>query len=158
YAPWLGDAFEPGGDIHAVAQYVVVFDQHVAEVDADAEQHLTIPRHLRVPLRHEPLNDQGALDGRNDGRELQKYAVAGSLDDPAAVARYGWIDGGAVLAENSCRTHLIIAHEPAEASHVSGQDGCQLAFNALGRHRQNLSALRVEPSSSAGIGTWRAYR
>ena len=33
----LGDAFEAGGDVHAIAEDVVVFDDDVADMHADAE-------------------------------------------------------------------------------------------------------------------------
>jgi len=42
--------------------------------------------------------------------------------------------------------------QPAVPSHVGGQDRCQLAFDALGRHRRTLDCPR-ELTASTEIGT-----
>ena len=53
----LGDAFEPRGDIDAVAhQVAVALLDDVAEMDADAELDAPVGRHARVALGHAVLH------------------------------------------------------------------------------------------------------
>jgi hypothetical protein len=40
----LGKALEPCGDIHCVAEQIAILHHHVADIDADAEPHLTALR------------------------------------------------------------------------------------------------------------------
>ena len=51
-----GDAFEPRGDIDPVAKDVVVLDDHVAKVDADAELDPAVLRHVGVAGSHLALD------------------------------------------------------------------------------------------------------
>src|SRR5207248_8015022 len=51
-AAWLRNTFQAGGNIDAIAEDVIACDQHVAEIDADTEQHLAVLGHIRVPLGH----------------------------------------------------------------------------------------------------------
>ena len=62
----LGYSFEPGRHVHPVAHDVVTFDQHVSEVDADAELHPLIRRRRGISLRHELLNADRAFDRGDD--------------------------------------------------------------------------------------------
>jgi hypothetical protein len=36
-ASWLGNTFEPGRNVHTVAKDVFAFDEHITQVDANAE-------------------------------------------------------------------------------------------------------------------------
>jgi hypothetical protein len=120
----LGDAFQTGGYIDTIAQDVVTFDQHVAKIDTDSEQHPPILRHVSVPFRHELLDRNGALHGGHDGRKLEEDAVAGGLDNASAIARHDRIDGGTVLAQSPCCADLIGTHQAAVTGDISRQDGC----------------------------------
>ena len=47
----LGDAFQTGRDIDAIAVDVGSFDNHVAEIDADTEFDAAILRHVGIRSR-----------------------------------------------------------------------------------------------------------
>ncbi len=81
----LGDPLQPRGDVDAVAVDVVVFDDHVTRIDADAELDALVLGGSVVPCRHPPLQRDGADDRFDDARELDQDSVAGGLDDAPFV-------------------------------------------------------------------------
>ena len=54
-------------------------------IDADAEFDAPVGRHVGVALRHSALHLDGAAHRIDDAGELDQDAVAGGLDDAAAV-------------------------------------------------------------------------
>ena len=48
-AAWPSNAFQPRRHIDAVAEYVVTFDDHVAQIDADTELDAAVLRHILRP-------------------------------------------------------------------------------------------------------------
>src|SRR6266851_2163525 len=81
----LGEHFEARRHVDAVAKDVVFLDNHVAQIDADAELHPPRRRDVRVSSRHPPLDLGSAQNRVGDAVELDPHAVAGRLDDAAAV-------------------------------------------------------------------------
>jgi hypothetical protein len=59
----FGEPFEACRDVHAVAMDVIVLDDDVAEIDADAEPDLPILRHVPSALRHALLQFNRAPHG-----------------------------------------------------------------------------------------------
>ena len=91
-AAWLGDSLEACGDIHAVAENIVVVDDDVAEVNADAKFDPEFRWHGGVLLGHLAL-DLDRTTCRIDGTgEFDQHAVAGGLDDATAVRGDAGID------------------------------------------------------------------
>src|SRR5690348_17353271 len=80
-----GEGLEAGGDVHAVAVDVLALDDHVAEVDADAEADALPVGNVRLPPGHALLDRDRARDAVDDRGELAQHAVADELDDPPAV-------------------------------------------------------------------------
>ena len=81
----LGEGFEPRGDVDAIAKDVVVVDDDVAEIDADAEFDALALGHIGVALGY-PALDLGRTAHRiDDALELDEHPVAGGLDDAAAT-------------------------------------------------------------------------
>ena len=119
----LGDAFEPGGDVDTVAENVVTLDQDIAEMDADAPFHAAVDRGPGIPLRRQPLQPQGALDGTDHRAKLDEEPVADGLDYPPAMLRDDWIGSGAMLAQGRHRARFIEPHQPAVADHIGRKDG-----------------------------------
>ena len=82
---WFGQSFEAGGDIDTVAVDVALVEDHVAEIDSDAELDPAFHRHIGIVLNHRPLDFDGAAHRINDAGELDEQPIAGSLDDAAPV-------------------------------------------------------------------------
>ena len=124
----LGDAFQPRGDIDAVAHEIAVaLLDDVAQMHADAEFDAAIRRHARVALDHRVLNFDRAPHRIDDAAELDERAVAGALDDAPVMHGDGRIDEvAAQRAQPRERAILVGAGQPAEADDVGGQDRREL--------------------------------
>ena len=91
-ATGLGQGLQPRGDIHAVAEDVAFLDDHVAEIDANAEPDPPLLPHLGLALGHPPLHLDRAAHRIDDAGELDQEAVAGGLDDAAPVLPDLWLN------------------------------------------------------------------
>src|SRR5207244_10295253 len=81
----LGQAFEAGRDVDAVAEDVAVLDDDVALVDADAEGDAALRRYRGVAFGQLRLHSGGTSERVDDAGELGQQAVAGGLGDAAAM-------------------------------------------------------------------------
>ncbi len=89
----LRDAFQPRGDIDAVAHEVAVaLLHHVADMDADAELDAPVLWHADIALDEAALHFDRAAHRVDDAAELDDRAVACALDDAAAMGGDGRID------------------------------------------------------------------
>jgi hypothetical protein len=75
-AAWLGELLQAGGDVDAVAVDVLAVDDHVAEVDADAERKPVLGRQGGVALAQGLLDADSAGQRLDDAREVGQHAVA----------------------------------------------------------------------------------
>src|SRR4029077_17444908 len=80
-----GQRLETGRDIDAVAEDVVPIDDNIAHVEPDAELNAAFGWHIHVALGHLALDVDGAPNRIDDAGELDEQAVAGGLDDAAAM-------------------------------------------------------------------------
>ena len=94
----LGKRLQPGGDIDAVAEQIAVFDDDIAEVDANAQAHAPVLGNVGVLRPLEALNFDGATHSLDSARKLGDDAVAGASEDPAAMALDHIIDNTAARA------------------------------------------------------------
>ena len=132
----IGERLEPRGDVDAVAVDVVALDDHVAQVDADAELDAAVVLRGAVAVGHAGLDGDGAAHRLDGAGEIDQQAVAGALDDAAAVRRdMGFDELAEMRLEPAQRAFLVVPHQPAVADHVGRQDGRELAFGALVFHR-----------------------
>ena len=81
------------GDIDAFAHQIAVrlFDD-VAQMNAEAELDATLVRRASVALDEAGLHFDGAANGVDHAAELDKAAVAGSLDNAAVMQGDGGVD------------------------------------------------------------------
>ena len=111
---------------------VAVLDDDVTEVHADPEYDPAFLRRPRIAFGHLPLHGNRAGDGLDHARELDQNAVAGGLNDAAAVLGDLGIDQcGAMRLEPREGVFLVGAHEPAVTRHVRGENRRQPAFGAF---------------------------
>jgi hypothetical protein len=81
----IGQRFDPCGDVDAVAIEVVALNDHIAEIDADAQFDAAVRRRVRFPLGHRLLHFSCAAYRVDDAREFDEQTVTGGLDDAAPV-------------------------------------------------------------------------
>jgi hypothetical protein len=107
----LGQGFEAGGDVDAVAVDVVVVADDVAEIDADAEFDAPLGRHIGVALGHSLLHLDGAAHRIDD-------AGATSIPSPVVLTtrpRCSTIFGSA----SSRRIAFSAASVPSSSAPIS---------------------------------------
>src|SRR3984957_4398627 len=88
----LTEGLQAGGDVHAVAEDVVAFDDDVANVDPDAEDDAVRLGDDSIAGDHAALDHDRTTDGVDDAREFDERPIAGGLDDAAVVSRDRWVD------------------------------------------------------------------
>ena len=133
----LGQAFEAGGDVDAVAVDVLALDDHVAQVHADPETDALRLRHVPLATGHALLDGDRAGDRVHDAGELDQGAIAHQLDDPAAVLGDQRVDELPPMRLQALeRAGLVALHERRVADHVRRQDGGQPPLDPRCRHRR----------------------
>ena len=119
----LGKHFKSRRDVDAVAKDVILLDDHVAEINADAELYPPRRRDVGVASRHPALDLGSAKYCVGDAVEFEQHAVAGGLDDAAAIFGDDRIDQldpmGFETRERPC---LVDLHQPTVAHHISRDD------------------------------------
>jgi hypothetical protein len=121
------DTLQPRCNIDSFAEDVVAFDQHVAEMDADAiNDFLAVPR-FGVARDHELLNRYGALNGVDHRGELQQQPIAHRFDNAAASVRNQRPRRLAMIAHRPRRPDLVLAHQPGIADNIHGHNRGEFA-------------------------------
>ena len=100
---------------------MLTLDDDVAEIDADAVKHAPIFGHARVPLCHQLLRGDRALDRGDDRRKFQEHAVARGIDDPSAMAGDDRPQRLHMPAQRIRCAGLIVAHETGISRHVGNE-------------------------------------
>src|SRR5215472_7940292 len=123
-AAGLGDTFEACSDVHTVPEYVAILDDNVADMNTNAEFDLFVLRYRCIALGHASLDFKGAAGSVHGACELNQYAIAGPLDDAAAIIcdlRFQKL--APMNIEPQQRAFLVGAHQAAVAGNVAGEDG-----------------------------------
>ena len=84
-AAWLGDSLEAGCDVDAIAENIVVVDDDVPDVNADAKFDPEFRRHGGVLLSHLSLDFHRTARRIDSTGEFDQHAITGGLDDATAV-------------------------------------------------------------------------
>ena len=174
HATGFGDAFEPRRNIDAVAEDILAFNKHIAEMDADPVEDAPRLESAVIAGGHLPLHRQGALDPRDDGREFDEHPVAHDLEQPPAMRGDDRLSGLSPLPHETCRAGLVLTHHPRIADDIGGEDrgelagGCHISrstramapffITAAGRKSPTLSAEHTagRPCSTARSGLGRS--
>ena len=120
---WLGERFETRGDIDAVAENVVAFDDHVAKVDADAKLDASIVWLVGIAANHSALDFGGATHRVHDTPEFREKTVAGVFDHTAPLLGDLRIDQlGEMRPHALVRALFVGAHQARVAGHIGGED------------------------------------
>jgi hypothetical protein len=129
-AAGIGNPFQARGDVDAIAENIVVIDDDVADVDADAEFDPLDLWDVDIAGSHAALDLDRAAHGVDGAAELDQHAVAGRLDDAAAILGDLGVDqrlaAGFQAGEGS---FFIASHQPAVAGNIGGQDCREASVN-----------------------------
>jgi len=88
----FGECLKTRRDIDTVAKDIAVLDDHVTDIDADAVANALRFGQVGVAVLHPLLHDDGAAHRVDDRGEFDQDAVAGSLEDAAAMLRDQRVD------------------------------------------------------------------
>jgi hypothetical protein len=91
-AAGVRDPFETSRDVDAVAEDVVVIDDDVADMHADAKFNSLAFRHIDVAVFHAALNLDGAAYRVDGAGKFHQHPIAGGSDDAAAMLGDFWVD------------------------------------------------------------------
>jgi len=119
----IGERFDPGGDVDAVAVEVIALDDDIAEIDADAQLDAAVRADAGVAFGHRLLHRDGAAHRVDDAGKFHQQAVAGGLDDATAVFGNLRIEELAAQRFEAFVSALLIgAHQPRIAGDIGGKD------------------------------------
>ena len=137
----LRQGLEARGGVHAIPEQIAALHHDVAGVHADAKLQSAIRGIARARLCQPLLRLDRALHGIHRARELGQHAIAGGVDDAAAVLGDDAVHDLPPLGQEAERADLIQSHQPSVARHVRRQYGGELARDSLvriGHDRQCL--------------------
>ncbi len=81
----LGNTLQPSSDIDSVAKDIVVVNDDITNMDADAEFNSDILRDVGILRSHCALDFDGAAGGIDCAGEFHEHAVTCCLDDAASM-------------------------------------------------------------------------
>ena len=126
----LRQPFKPRGDVDAVAEDIVVLDDDVAQIDADAIEQRARRGHVAIAPRHPFLEIDRAAQRLGDALKFHQQTVAGGLDDAALAVGDRRIDQLKPHGfEPGQRPSFVDFHQTAIADHVRGQNRGQAALH-----------------------------
>jgi hypothetical protein len=155
-ATWLGNSFKTRRDIDAVAEDIVLIDDDVADVNADAEFDSGILRYAAVLCGHVALDFHCATRGVYDAGEFHQQTVAGRFDDPSAMLRDLRVNQR--FSENfelGQGAFFVSAHEAAVACQNSRQSPVDPIAAQWKAPRSQNFFRSIKPYWSTGpLGLW----
>jgi hypothetical protein len=139
-------------DIETVAIEVVALDDHIAEIDADAQFDAAVRRDTSVPLGYRLLHRDRAAHRIDDAGKFHQQAVAGGLDDAAVVLGDFRIEQlAAQRFEAFVRAFLVRPRQPRVPCHIGGgEDRSQTV--SLGHFASPAARRRPDRNSSWSSG------
>ena len=129
-APRRRKRFQARGDIDAVAEYIAVFQDDVADIQTHPQDNLFARFFRRVVKTHCRLDGHGTVERIDRAREFREEPVARGLENATPV--FGDIridDGRANKPEIVERPLFVFLHLPAETDHVGGDDCGEATFH-----------------------------
>ena len=124
---------------------------HVAQMNADAKLDPALRRQTGVTLDHAVLDFDRAAHRVDHAAELDETAVAGALDDAAAMHGNDGVDEVAAQRPKPSQNAILVrAGQAAIADDVGNQDRRELSGLA---HSSGSPALRI-PSRTRAVCAW----
>jgi hypothetical protein len=119
----IAQTFEPRGYVYAITVNIFTLDYHIAEMNADAKQHLAFVRFRILVGDYTVLDIDRALNGFNDTSELYEEAITHRLYKPPVMLIYGGrYDRTMLFIESGTCTCFILSHQSRVPDHIGCQD------------------------------------
>ena len=128
-ASGLRNGLQARGNVDAVAVDIVLLDDDIREVDADAEAHAPVVLQVGVARLGGLLHLGGEGHGIHHAAELGQEAVAQRLDDaPARLGNQRIDDGGLPRHQLGQRARFVALHQPRIARDIGREDCRETPF------------------------------
>src|ERR1700737_2832655 len=146
----LGQRLEPCGDIDAVAINVVLLDDDIAEIDADAELDAALQGDAVIVQCHVALQLDRAAHRIYHARELDQQPITGRFHNAAAMlGDLGVRYFAAQRRQGRVRALLVLAHQPRIAGDIGRQYRRQPALDPLPPGVHDGDATAISPFAIA---------
>jgi hypothetical protein len=123
--------------------------ENITEVDTDTKQHAALAGSGIIPFHEGLLDSHGTEDSIRNAVEYSEDAVSGGIHD-ASIARIAQPpEHTLAFRQGGYSPWLVVAHQPAVASHIGAQDGCEPA-GGLGH--ASRSSTKMGRGREAGLG------
>src|SRR5262245_58631723 len=133
----LGQAFEPGRDVDAIAKDVAILDVDVTHVDADAQIDALFRWQRGITFGHCSLDLGGTAQSVDDAGELDQQPITGGFDDAAVMFCNFRVD------------HLGAERlQPAERPFLVGSDQAQYPATSAATIAASRRSTRAGPAAS----------
>jgi hypothetical protein len=108
-----------GGDVHAFSIAVLTLDDHLAEVDADADLDATILLYRGITFENAPLDRDCTFDGVDDTAKFGEQPIAHEFENaPMVFSDLGLEELFPMQLKLLEGTGLVLLHQPGIADHV----------------------------------------
>ena len=134
----FSDPFETHCNINPITKDIIVFDNYITDVNADAKFDPLDVRYINILFGHVALNFEGTSHGVHDAGEFNESAVPGILDDASAIiSDFGIKKRRSERFQLRQRSFFIDANQATRARDIRRQNSCQ--------RRSTCPLLKVHP-------------
>jgi hypothetical protein len=118
-AAGFGYAFKAGSNVDTVPEDIIIIDDDVPNVNADAKFDPSVLRHRQILLRYAALDFNGTAYCIDGAGKLDQHTVAGRLDDSTSMGGYRWINKGpSDFLQPNQRAFFVGPHQAAIPSDI----------------------------------------
>ena len=147
------DLFETHRNIDPVTKDIVLFDNNITDVNADAKFDPLVLRHIDILFGHAALNFVGAAYGIDDAGELNESAVPGILDDASVmISDFGIKKRLSQSFQLRQRAFFVDPYQAARARDIRRQNSCQSPLYVLAAQDAPPRLGEIECSYSTIVG------
>src|SRR6266566_5122928 len=126
------DPFETDCNIDPITKDIIVFDDDITNVNADAKFDPLDLRHIDILFGHAALNFDGAAYGIHDAPEFNESAIPGILDDaPAIISDFGIKKRLSESSQLRQRAFFVDPYQATRARDIRRQNSCQSPLYVL---------------------------
>jgi hypothetical protein len=126
------DPFETHCNIDAVTKDIILCNDNITDVNADAKFDPFVLRHIGIVFGHAALDFVGTSHGVDHAPELNESAVPGILDDaPAMIADFGIKKRLSQSFQLRQRAFFVDPYQAARARNIRRQNRCQSPLYGL---------------------------
>ena len=122
YSSGLSQRLHARGYIYALAKAILAFDNHFAQIDADAGEDSLLRGDARGALGQAGLQGNRALDSVNYAAKIGEHAIAHQLENSTAVFFDRRLEQFLVMGPQPLkRSRLVALHMRRVSHHVGGE-------------------------------------